>query len=95
LVRLRTRSHRRHRDGLRGSRGAGPPGAPARRAEIVSVAGLVRSLGLPTAQIQEPGTLDSGDVLQAGHAVYSGRGGRTNGDGIRQLCALLAPGAAP
>src|SRR5260370_28503422 len=32
-----------------------------------------------------------GDVLQAGHTVYVGRGGRTNGAGISQLRALLAP----
>jgi dimethylargininase len=37
------------------------------------------------------GGLDGGDVLQAGHAVYAGRGRRTNGAGIRQLRALLAP----
>ena len=35
--------------------------------------------------------LDGGDVLQAGHTVYAGRGGRTNGEGIRQLRSLLAP----
>jgi dimethylargininase len=67
------------------------PGAPARRAEMAGVAPAVRSLGLRTAQIQAPGTLDGGDVLQAGHTVYVGRGGRTNGAGIRQLRALLAP----
>ena len=67
------------------------PGAPARRAEVAGVARAVRSLGLRTAQIQAPGTLDGGDVLQAGHTVYVGRGGRTNGAGIRQLRALLAP----
>ena len=67
------------------------PGAAARRAELAGVAGTVRSLGLRTASIQEPGTLDGGDVLQAGHTVYVGRGGRTNGAGIRQLRALLAP----
>ena len=54
-------------------------------------AGVVRSLGLRTARIQEPGTLDGGDVLQAGDTVYVGRGGRTNGEGIGQLRALLAP----
>jgi len=67
------------------------PGVPARRPEVPGVAGIVRSLGLRTAAIQEPGTLDGGDVLQAGHTVYVGRGGRTNGAGIRQLRALLAP----
>ena len=30
-------------------------------------------------------------MLQAGGTVYVGRGGRTNGEGIRQLRALLAP----
>ena len=67
------------------------PGAPARRGEVDGVAGVVRSLGLRTARIREPGTLDGGDVLQAGHTVYVGRGGRTNGAGIGQLRALLAP----
>jgi dimethylargininase len=67
------------------------PGAPARRAEVAGVDGMVQSLGLRTARIQEPGTLDGGDVLQVGRTVYVGRGGRTNGAGIRQLRALLAP----
>ena len=67
------------------------PGAAARRAEVPGVAGVVGSLGLRTAEIREPGTLDGGDVLQAGHTVYVGHGGRTNGAGIRQLRALLAP----
>ena len=67
------------------------PGAPARRAEVAGVAGVIRSLGLRTAQIHEPVTLDGGDVLQVGRSVYVGRGGRTNGAGIRQLRALLAP----
>ena len=66
-------------------------GAPARRAEVASVAGIIRSLDLRTGQIREPGTLDGGDVLQVGHTVYVGRGGRTNGAVIRQLRALLAP----
>jgi dimethylargininase len=67
------------------------PGAPQRRAEVDGVAPVMTSLGLRTARIEAPGTLDGGDVLQAGSAVYVGRGGRTNGEGIRQLRALLAP----
>jgi dimethylargininase len=67
------------------------PGAPTRRPEVAGAAGIIRSLGLRTAAIQQPGTLDGGDVLQVGHTVYVGRGGRTNGAGIRQLRALLAP----
>jgi dimethylargininase len=67
------------------------PGAAVRRAEVDGVAQAVRLLGLRTARIEEPGTLDGGDVLQAGTTVYVGRGGRTNGEGIRQLRWLLAP----
>ena len=63
----------------------------ARRAEVAGVATILQSLGLRSAAIHEPATLDGGDVLQAGHTVYVGRGGRTNGAGIRQLRALLAP----
>jgi len=67
------------------------PGAPPRRPEVDGVARVTASLGLRTARIEAPGTLDGGDVLQAGTTVYVGRGGRTNGEGIRQLRALLAP----
>jgi dimethylargininase len=67
------------------------PGAPPRRPEIDGVAQAMASLGLRTARIEPPGILDGGDVLQAGTTVYVGRGGRTNGEGIRQLRALLAP----
>jgi dimethylargininase len=67
------------------------PGAPQRRPEVDGVAPVMASLGLRTARIEAPGTLDGGDVLQAGTTVYVGRGGRTNGEGIRQLRALLTP----
>jgi dimethylargininase len=67
------------------------PGAAARRPEVAGVAALIGPLGLRVARIETPGTLDGGDVLQAGQVVYVGRGGRTNGAGIRQLRALLAP----
>jgi dimethylargininase len=67
------------------------PGAPQRRPEVDGVARVTASLGLRAARIEAPGTLDGGDVLQAGTTVYVGRGGRTNGEGIRQLRALLAP----
>jgi dimethylargininase len=67
------------------------PGAPARRPEVAGVAQAVAGLGLRTAAIEEPGTLEGGDVLQVGRTVYVGRGERTNGDGIRQLRSLLTP----
>jgi dimethylargininase len=67
------------------------PGAPERRGEIDGTAAVLRDLRVPTATIQAPGTLDGGDVLQVGSTVYVGRGGRTNGEGIRQLRALVEP----
>ena len=61
------------------------PGAPERCAELAGAEEAVSALGLEIARIEEPGTLDGGDVLQVGTTVYVGRGGRTNADGIRQL----------
>jgi dimethylargininase len=61
------------------------PGAEERRAEVAGTEAAIRSLGLEVARIEEPGTLDGGDVLQVGGTVYVGRSGRTNGEGIRQL----------
>jgi dimethylargininase len=66
-------------------------GAPQRRAELAGVEQAVHQLGLRIARIEAPGVLDGGDVLQVGSTVYVGRGGRTDGNGIRQLRALLAP----
>lgn len=71
------------------------PGAPARRAEVAGVAAMAGSLGLRTAQILEPGILDGGDVLQAGHTVYAGRGGRTNGRASASCARCWLRWAAP
>jgi dimethylargininase len=61
------------------------PGAPAREAEVAGTEEAIAALGLDVARIEEPGTLDGGDVLQVGATLYVGRGGRTNAEGIRQL----------
>lgn len=67
------------------------PGADARKPEVEGVAKVVESLGCPVARIHGPGTLDGGDVLKVGSTVYVGRGGRTNGEGVRQLRHALEP----
>lgn len=67
------------------------PGATVRRGEVDATRAAVVRLGLRTAEITGPATLDGGDVLQVGDTVYVGRGGRTNADGVRQLRAALAP----
>lgn len=67
------------------------PGADSRKPEIDAVAPVVEALGYPLARIEAPGTLDGGDVLKVGDVVYVGQGGRTNGEGIRQLEAIVEP----
>ena len=61
------------------------PGAPERRPEVAGTEETVRTLGLEITRIEEPGTLDGGDVLRVGTNLYVGHGGRTNAEGIRQL----------
>ncbi len=61
------------------------PGLTERRPEVAGTEAAVRELGLEVVRIQEPATLDGGDVLQVGSTVYVGRSGRTNPEGIRQL----------
>ncbi|MCW2914047.1 MAG: Dimethylargininase [Actinomycetia bacterium] len=65
------------------------PGAPERRAEVPGTEKAVRDLGLEVVQIDSPGTLDAGDVLQVGETVYVGRSGRTNEDAICQLARVM------
>jgi len=67
------------------------PGAAERRRETEGAERAARALGLDVARIEEPGTLDGGDVLQVGDTVYVGRGGRTNFAGVDQLRYILAP----
>jgi dimethylargininase len=66
------------------------PGAASRRAETFSVAQTLRTYR-ELAFIEEPGTLDGGDVLRIGKRLFVGRSARTNDDGIAQLRAHLAP----
>lgn len=66
------------------------PGALSRRGETAAVEDVVRRLGYRVARIEEPGTLDGGDVLKHGGQVWVGLGGRTNEAGVRQLGDLLS-----
>jgi N-dimethylarginine dimethylaminohydrolase len=70
----------------------GSPGVESRRGETASVERAIRSLpGLTVQRIEQPGTLEGGDVLKVGDTVYVGASSRTNAEGIRQLRAILAP----
>ena len=66
------------------------PGADSRKPEIEATEATLRELGVEIDRIVSPGALDGGDVLKVGKTVYVGRGGRTNGEGIRQLRAIAA-----
>jgi dimethylargininase len=66
------------------------PGAVSRRAEtpaVVDALSRYRAL-MP---IEPPGTLDGGDVLVVGRAVFVGASGRSNREGIEQLGERVAP----
>ncbi len=67
------------------------PGAESRRPETLDVEKALGAFGMSVNHITPPGTLDGGDVLKVGDTVFVGRGGRTNGDGIRQLRRILTP----
>ena len=63
-------------------------GAESRRGETPGTEAVLTNLGLRVDRIQEPGTLDGGDVLSVGTTLYVGRSSRTNPEGVRQLRAI-------
>lgn len=66
-------------------------GAPSRRGETATARAAIEAAGIPAVAIEEPGTLDGGDVLKIGRTVYVGQTLRTNAAAIAQLQGLLAP----
>ena len=67
------------------------PGAVERRPETAATEQTLAGLGYRIARIEEPGTLDGGDVLKHDGKVWVGLGGRTNQAGLDQLADLLGP----
>ena len=66
------------------------PGAESRRPETEHMAPVLaghRRLSF----IQEPGTLDGGDVLRLGRRIFVGQSGRSDERGIEQLRAVAWP----
>lgn len=66
------------------------PGAPSRRAETRGVAELLGN-HLPLRELEEPATLDGGDVLPIGRRLFVGMSARTNEAGVEQLASLAEP----
>jgi dimethylargininase len=67
------------------------PGALSRRPEIVEAERTVAQLGYTIERIQEPGTLDGGDILKVADLMYVGRSERTNAAGVAQLRRTFEP----
>ena len=59
-------------------------GAPSRRGESESVLDVV-SRYRDVVSIDDPGTVDGGDLLQIGNKVFAGRSTRSNAEGLDQL----------
>lgn len=66
------------------------PGAQSRQGEVETVAAALRVHYPDLARIMPPGTLDGGDVCNAGGHFLVGLSHRTNDEGARQLAAWLA-----
>jgi len=65
-------------------------GLRTRRGEEAWAAAALESLGVPCAgEINEPGTVEGGDVILAGKVAFIGRSKRTNVSGGGQLARLL------
>lgn len=67
------------------------PGAPSREGEVGTIEDAVADI-FPGAldRISPPGTLDGGDVCEAGGSWLIGISARTNEEGARQLASLLS-----
>lgn len=66
------------------------PGAPSRLGEVDGVRETIRRFYSVVHEIQPPGTLDGGDICEAGSHFFIGISQRTNEEGARQLAAFLA-----
>lgn len=66
------------------------PGAESRRAEPAGIEPSLRQFRA-IKRIKRPATIDGGDIVVAGRALYVGDSPRTNADGIRALRETIAP----
>ena len=69
---------------------AAQPGVESRRGEIKTVTEVISEYRT-IFQIEPPGTLEGGDVLQMGRTLYVGISERTNEPGVKQLIDLVSP----
>jgi len=67
------------------------PGAESRRGEVTEIRSVLAGVCSQVFSIREPGTLDGGDVCQAGNHFFIGISERTNEAGAHQLVDILEP----
>lgn len=65
------------------------PGAESRRGEVALIRNQLSNLFRSFSEIRSPGTLDGGDVCEAGEHFFIGISERTNEEGARQLAETL------
>jgi dimethylargininase len=65
------------------------PGAPSRRGEANQIATVIRDYFSRVHSIEEPGTVDGGDICEAGEHFFIGVSLRTNEHGAQQLAGFL------
>lgn len=66
------------------------PGAPSRAGEVEDMERALAPIFPALARIEAPGTVDGGDICEAGEHFFIGVSERTNPEGARQLAAHLA-----
>ena len=66
------------------------PGAPSRAGEVAGVEKALSAFFPSFSRIEPPGTVDGGDVCEAGDHFFIGISERTNAEGARQLARQLA-----
>ena len=68
------------------------PGAQTRAGEVEKIRAPLKKFFSKIHEITAPGTLDGGDICEAGNHFFIGVSHRTNEEGAKQLAILLAQG---
>lgn len=65
------------------------PGALSRRREIIEIKNVLKEYYSNIEEVQEPGTVDAGDIMMVGSHFYIGLSERTNEKGAEQVVEYL------
>lgn len=65
------------------------PGAPTRKGEINEIRNVLEEYFEDIEQIEDPGTVEAGDIMMVGSHFYIGLSERTNSIGAEQLIEIL------